>query len=72
MKYVIRVNNNTSKYIAKGSNYVIKGKSYVPMVSNIEEAKRFSTYDAANKMAMYRKGTNMLGLFEIIQVLLER
>lgn len=70
MKYVIRVNHdNTSKYIAKGSNYIMKGKSYVPMVSNVEEAKRFSKYETANKMAMYRKGTNMLGLFEIIEVL---
>lgn len=67
--YVVRITyyNGHCEYIYSGRNYVVNGCSYVPFTERIGEARKYKTKYAAEK-ACLRKGENMFGHIEIIEV----
>lgn len=68
MAYVIRITEQYCRdYIAEGKNYTVNGELFVPVTERIQEAKRYKTLGLAQRASL-RKGENMHGVIEIIDV----
>ena len=62
--YVVKTGND---YVADDKTYMVQGEMFVPLVSSFRDAKKYKTYAAAKK-ASQRKGENMWGKIEILDM----
>ena len=71
MGYIVKITDISGlwyNYIAEGRNYTVARESFVPFTTNPKEAKVYKSRKVAEKAGMYRKGANMIGKIEIIEV----
>lgn len=68
MKYIVSITHNEHReYITEGRNYTVNGATYVPFTERMGEAKRYKTYNLAER-ASERSGENMFGEIKIVEV----
>ncbi len=68
MKFIVSITDNGCvSYIAPGKNYKVNNETYVCLTTRIGEERRYKTRSAAEKAAN-RRGANMYGIIEILEV----